>query len=66
MKEREREWKREREWTGENHERGKKNLASGTVCGTVQRESTQSVYHFWTLCDWSENVWIGLFLVAVS
>jgi hypothetical protein len=35
--------------------RGKKNLASGTVCGTVQRESTQSVYHFWTLCDWSEK-----------
>jgi hypothetical protein len=44
---------------GENHERGNKNLVSGTARGTMQRESTQSVCHFWTL------VWIGLFFLAV-
>jgi hypothetical protein len=33
---------------GENHERGKNNLASGTARDT-QRESTRSVCHFWTL-----------------
>jgi hypothetical protein len=38
--ERERMEEREREWTGENHERGKKKLASGIARDTVQREST--------------------------
>jgi hypothetical protein len=31
---------RDREWKRENHERGKKKLASGIARDTVQREST--------------------------
>jgi hypothetical protein len=64
---REREWKRERdrEWTGENHERVKKNIASGTARGT-QRESTRSVCHFWTLViGRRRDVRIGLLFIAV-
>jgi hypothetical protein len=39
-RERENGRERDREWTGENHERGKKKLASGIARDTVQREST--------------------------
>jgi hypothetical protein len=51
---------------GENHERGKNNLASGTARDT-QRESTRSVCHFWTLVfGQRREVQIGLlFFVAV-
>jgi hypothetical protein len=38
--ERERMEERDREWTGENHERGKKKLALGIACDTVQRKRT--------------------------
>jgi hypothetical protein len=54
----------EREWTGENQER-EKNLASRTMCGTVQRESTRSMYHFWMLViGQRREVRIDLILVA--
>jgi hypothetical protein len=53
------------EWTGENHERVKKNIASGTVRDT-QRESTRSVCHFWTLViGRRREVRIGLLFIAV-
>jgi hypothetical protein len=50
---------RDREWTGENHERGKKNLASGPR--VALNEKARDPCHFWTLeIGQRRDMWIGL------